>query len=136
VSWKKARRLERTSYLVRGDSRPLLRRRGTAHDGVGLEGISWAIHETLYVTPDTLTGPHNHTGNVFEPRALDELIPDWREKGAPIDTPVTEDAFLILYDDKKSVRLPNALLPPQQVCYKGKEAMGRVNMEKSTIIQV
>lgn len=58
---------------------------------------------------------HIHSGNVFEPRALDELIPDWREKGAPLDTPVTEDAFLILHTDKKSVQLPNALLPPQQV---------------------
>ena len=55
------------------------------------------------------------TGNVFEPRALDELIPDWKEKGAPIDTPVAEDAFLFLTNDKKSVRLPNALLPPEQV---------------------
>ncbi|KAM3578076.1 hypothetical protein VYU27_000175 [Nannochloropsis oceanica] len=59
-------------------------------------------------------GAHILSGNVFEPRALDELIPDWREKGAPLDTPVTEDAFLILHTDKKSVQLPNALLPPQQ----------------------
>ena len=54
-------------------------------------------------------------GNVFEPRALDELIPDWKEQGAPIDTPVSEDAFLVLLDDKKSVKIPNSLLPPQQV---------------------
>lgn len=60
-------------------------------------------------------GAHILSGNVFEPRALSELIPDWKEKGAPLDTPVTEDAFLILYNDQKSLRLPNAMLPPQQV---------------------
>lgn len=58
-------------------------------------------------------GAHILSGNVFEPRALDELIPDWKEKGAPLDTPVTEDAFLLLSKDK-SLRLPTALLPPQQ----------------------
>lgn len=58
-------------------------------------------------------GAHILSGNVFEPRALDELIPDWKEKGAPLDTPVTEDAFLLLSKDK-SLRLPAALLPPQQ----------------------
>ena len=31
-------------------------------------------------------GAHILSGNVFEPRALDELIPDWRDKGAPIET--------------------------------------------------
>lgn len=60
-------------------------------------------------------GAHILSGNVFEPRALTELIPDWKEKGAPLDTPVTEDAFLILYNDQKSMRFPNAFLPPQQV---------------------
>jgi len=60
-------------------------------------------------------GAHILSGNVFEPRALTELFPDWKEKGAPLDTPVTEDAFVILTSDQKSVRLPNAFLPPQQV---------------------
>lgn len=53
---------------------------------------------------------------MFEPRALEELFPTWKEMGAPLETPVTEDAFVILTSDQKSVRLPNALLPPQQVC--------------------
>lgn len=53
-------------------------------------------------------------GNVFEPRALNELFPTWKEMGAPLDTPVTEDAFVILTSDQKAVRLPNAFLPPQQ----------------------
>ena len=40
-------------------------------------------------------GAHILSGAVFEPRALDELIPDWREQGAPLVTPATEDLSLI-----------------------------------------
>ncbi|KAL0589415.1 hypothetical protein ABG067_002634 [Albugo candida] len=58
-------------------------------------------------------GSHIVSGNVFETRALDELIPDWKEKKAPLDTPVTQDSFLFL-SEKKSWKLPNFLLPPQQ----------------------
>ena len=36
-------------------------------------------------------GAHILSGNVFEPRALNELIPDWKELGAPLTTPVTDD---------------------------------------------
>ena len=61
-----------------------------------------------------MTVETNVAGNVFEPRALNELFPTWKELGAPLDTPVTEDAFVILTSDQKAVRLPNALLPPQQ----------------------
>ena len=41
-------------------------------------------------------GAHILSGNVFEPRALNELMPDWRARGAPLDTPATEDEFLFL----------------------------------------
>ncbi|HYU13530.1 MAG TPA: NAD(P)-binding protein, partial [Stellaceae bacterium] len=41
-------------------------------------------------------GAHILSGAVFEPRALDELIPDWRERGAPLNTPATEDRFFYL----------------------------------------
>ena len=41
-------------------------------------------------------GAHILSGAVFEPRALDELVPDWREQGAPLVTPATEDRFLLL----------------------------------------
>lgn len=41
-------------------------------------------------------GAHILSGNVFEPRALDELIPDWKARGAPLTTPATEDAFFYL----------------------------------------
>src|ERR1700691_5909994 len=41
-------------------------------------------------------GAHILSGAVFEPRALNELIPDWKERGAPLNTPVVEDRFLLL----------------------------------------
>lgn len=53
-------------------------------------------------------------GNVFEPRALDELIPDWRDKNPPHLTKVTGDQFHLL-TESKSFRLPNFLLPSQLV---------------------
>src|ERR671912_633945 len=54
-------------------------------------------------------GAHILSGAVIEPRALGELIPDWKEKGAPLETPATEDRFLYL-TATKSYRLPT---PPQ-----------------------
>ncbi len=57
-------------------------------------------------------GAHILSGAVFEPRALDELIPDWKEKGAPLETPVIEDVFLFL-KSASAFKLPNFLLPPQ-----------------------
>ena len=41
-------------------------------------------------------GAHILSGAVFEPQALDELIPEWKEKGAPLNTPVKNDIFLFL----------------------------------------
>jgi electron-transferring-flavoprotein dehydrogenase len=54
-------------------------------------------------------GAHILSGAVLEPRALNELIPDWKAKGAPLDTPAGDDRFLLL-TAKKSFRLPT---PPQ-----------------------
>jgi len=54
-------------------------------------------------------GAHILSGAVFEPRALNELIPDWREQGAPLVTPATEDRFLLL-TARRALRLPT---PPQ-----------------------
>ncbi|MDG4555767.1 MAG: electron transfer flavoprotein-ubiquinone oxidoreductase [Candidatus Competibacter sp.] len=54
-------------------------------------------------------GAHILSGAVVEPRALDELIPDWKERGAPLNTPATEDRFLFLTRET-SYRL---LTPPQ-----------------------
>lgn len=55
-------------------------------------------------------GAHILSGAVMDPRALTELIPDWKEKGAPLDTVVTEDKFLFL-TEKGSRATPNWLLP-------------------------
>ncbi|CAM9793354.1 unnamed protein product [Pylaiella littoralis] len=57
-------------------------------------------------------GSHILSGNVFEPRGLDELIPDWKERGAPVASPVTEDSFSFL-TETKAFKIPNFLLPPQ-----------------------
>ena len=54
-------------------------------------------------------GAHILSGAVFEPRALNELIPDWRERGAPLTTPASEDRFLLL-TQSRAFRLPT---PPQ-----------------------
>jgi electron-transferring-flavoprotein dehydrogenase len=54
-------------------------------------------------------GAHILSGAVIETRALDELIPDWRGKDAPLTTLATEDHFLFL-TERKAYRLPN---PPQ-----------------------
>jgi electron-transferring-flavoprotein dehydrogenase len=54
-------------------------------------------------------GAHIMSGAVLEPRALDELIPDWKDKGAPLNTPATDDKFLFL-TETRSIRLPT---PPQ-----------------------
>ena len=56
-------------------------------------------------------GAHILSGAVLEPRALNELIPDWREKGAPVTTPVSEEQFLFL-GRETARRMPNALLLP------------------------
>ena len=57
-------------------------------------------------------GAHILSGAVFEPRALDELIPDWKEKGAPLNTQAGSDEFRLL-TRKGGIRMPNAFLPPQ-----------------------
>ena len=54
-------------------------------------------------------GAHILSGAVIEPRALDELIPDWKDKGAPLNTPAKEDHFLYL-TASRAIRLPT---PPQ-----------------------
>jgi len=55
-------------------------------------------------------GAHTLSGAVVDPRAFDELMPDWRERGAPLNTPVTEDRFLFL-SQRGAVRTPNWMLP-------------------------
>lgn len=59
-------------------------------------------------------GAHILSGAVMDPGALTELIPDWKEKGAPLNVKVTEDQFLFL-SEKSARQTPNALLP---ACFK------------------
>jgi electron-transferring-flavoprotein dehydrogenase len=55
-------------------------------------------------------GAHILSGAVMDPRALDELFPDWRERGAPVKTPVSVDRFVFL-TESRSFRIPHFLLP-------------------------
>lgn len=52
--------------------------------------------EVCVVEKGSEVGAHILSGNVFETKALDELLPNWREMGAPLDTPAGDDEFLIL----------------------------------------
>src|SRR6267143_1957924 len=85
--------------------------------GAGPAGLAAAIR-LKQIAPDAAVcvvekggevGAHILSGAVIEPRALDELLPDWRERGAPLNTPATEDRFLYLTKNR-ALRLPT---PPQ-----------------------
>jgi electron-transferring-flavoprotein dehydrogenase len=56
-------------------------------------------------------GAHILSGAVIDPKALNELIPDWKEKGAPLETPVTTDRFLML-GPQGELPLPVFAMPP------------------------
>jgi electron-transferring-flavoprotein dehydrogenase len=56
-------------------------------------------------------GAHILSGAVIDPIALNELIPNWKAKGAPLNTLVQEDRFYVL-GPKGAVRLPNIMMPP------------------------
>jgi electron-transferring-flavoprotein dehydrogenase len=55
-------------------------------------------------------GAHILSGAIMDPRALNELLPDWKELGAPLNQPVTDDAMVFL-GEKSGLRTPNAFLP-------------------------
>ena len=56
-------------------------------------------------------GAHILSGAVFEPRALEELFPDWKEKGAPLNTPVTGDDIYWLNNVNKGTKIPGLMTP-------------------------
>jgi hypothetical protein len=56
-------------------------------------------------------GAHILSGAIMDPKALTELIPDWKEKGAPLNQPVTDDAYSFL-SERSAFRVPNMFLPP------------------------
>ncbi|MEY3262755.1 MAG: hypothetical protein RL717_232 [Pseudomonadota bacterium] len=55
-------------------------------------------------------GAHILSGAVMDPVAINELFPDWKERGAPLNTPVSEDRFLFL-TESGAIKTPNWLLP-------------------------
>ena len=57
-------------------------------------------------------GAHILSGAVVETRALDELFPDWKELGAPVNNPVTDDHVYYLLGDNLGIKLPSFLVPP------------------------
>jgi electron-transferring-flavoprotein dehydrogenase len=86
--------------------------------GGGPAGLSAAIR-VKQLSPETSVcvlekgseiGAHILSGAVMDPRGISELIPDWKEKGAPLNTPVTEDRFLFL-TQSASFKTPSFLLP-------------------------
>jgi electron-transferring-flavoprotein dehydrogenase len=56
-------------------------------------------------------GAHILSGAVIDPRALNELLPDWRERNAPLNAPVSEDRFQFLTEGA-CFKVPNVMLPP------------------------
>jgi electron-transferring-flavoprotein dehydrogenase len=89
--------------------------------GAGPSGLSAAIRlkqlasekgreiSVCLVEKGSEVGAHILSGAVLEPRALNELLPDWQERGAPLTTPATDDRFLFL-TERRAIALP---IPPQ-----------------------
>ena len=91
--------------------------------GAGPAGLSAAIRtmqiaektgretSVCVVEKGSEVGAHILSGAVFEPRALDELLPNWQEMGAPLNTPVSGDTFFFYTSSKSAIKLPNFLIP-------------------------
>jgi electron-transferring-flavoprotein dehydrogenase len=56
-------------------------------------------------------GAHILSGAVFEPRALNELFPDWKELGAPLNTPVVRDDIYVLRSSEAATKVPDFFVP-------------------------
>ncbi|MDA0796734.1 MAG: electron transfer flavoprotein-ubiquinone oxidoreductase [Proteobacteria bacterium] len=56
-------------------------------------------------------GAHILSGAVLEPRAMNELFPDWKERGAPLNTAVTKDQFFFYTGAKSAIKIPNFFIP-------------------------
>ncbi|MBM3614593.1 MAG: electron transfer flavoprotein-ubiquinone oxidoreductase [Alphaproteobacteria bacterium] len=87
--------------------------------GAGPSGLSAAIRlkqinpelSVVVLEKGSEVGAHILSGAVLDPSGLDALIPDWREKGAPIKTEVQEDNFYVL-GPAGQMRIPNWPMPP------------------------
>jgi electron-transferring-flavoprotein dehydrogenase len=69
-----------------------------------LEGLSIAVLEK-----GKELGSHGISGAVMDPRGINDLMPDWLERGCPVESPVTEDAFWYMFE---SMKLPAPIMPP------------------------
>ena len=90
--------------------------------GAGPAGLATAIHlkqlaartgrdcSVVVLEKGSEPGAHILSGAIMDPIALSELIPDWREQGAPLHQPVHEDAMLFM-GEKSAFRLPGFLMP-------------------------
>ncbi len=87
--------------------------------GAGPAGLSAAIRlkqldpdcNVVVLEKGSEVGAHILSGAVLDPAGLDRLMPDWKEKGAPLNTPVTEDNFYML-GEAGHIRIPNFAMPP------------------------
>ena len=87
--------------------------------GAGPAGLSAAIRlkqldpnrEVVVLEKGSEVGAHILSGAVLDPCGLDALIPDWKDKGAPLNVPVKEDNFFMLGEAGK-LRIPNFPMPP------------------------
>ena len=87
--------------------------------GAGPSGLSAAIRlkqldsslEVVVLEKGSEVGAHILSGAVLDPAGLDRLMPDWKEKGAPLNVEVKEDNFLNL-TETGAKKLPNIMMPP------------------------
>ncbi|WP_375689010.1 electron transfer flavoprotein-ubiquinone oxidoreductase [Pseudooceanicola sp. LIPI14-2-Ac024] len=87
--------------------------------GAGPAGLSAAIRlkqldadlSVVVLEKGSEVGAHILSGAVLDPSGLDALIPDWKEKGAPLNTPVEKDNFYIM-GEAGHIRVPNFPMPP------------------------
>jgi electron-transferring-flavoprotein dehydrogenase len=91
--------------------------------GAGPAGLAAAIRlkqlareaggelSVVVVEKGSAVGAHIVSGAVIDPKGLNRLIPDWKEKGAPVEMAVKDDRFLFL-TKSGSIRLPNIFMPP------------------------
>ena len=91
--------------------------------GAGPAGLSAAIRlmqlaesegretSVCVVEKGSEVGAHILSGAVLEPRALEELFPDWKERGAPLNTAVTGDTFYFYTGQTSAIKLPGFAFP-------------------------
>jgi electron-transferring-flavoprotein dehydrogenase len=87
--------------------------------GAGPAGLSAAIRlkqldadlNVVVLEKGSEVGAHILSGAVLDPAGLTRLMPDWKEKGAPLNVPVKEDNFYVL-GEAGQIRLPNFVMPP------------------------